>query len=180
MDEIDKRRLLIGVALLLLGSDAALSLPFHHNLASISFFIFGILLVSFSNESWGETFEDVTPDFLSDLFYYPRLPYFQTGIAALVFLVSFLFIPSYLGMIIIWLGLAISQALLMTIKKNIQDRVKMLTAMKFHIFLFFSTFFYLMAERLFLFQSLPDLLPPVLVLTAWVVVVFHVYLSLRS
>ncbi len=180
MHKIDKRRFLVGIALLLLGSDAALSLDFHHDLGSVPFFVVGALLLSFSKETWGKRLKEVTPDVIDDLFYYPILPYFQTGIAALIFILPLFLIPDYLGMIMVWLGLVVSQGFLMAFKKNIRDRMKMLAVMKFHLFLFLSTFFYVKAEALYLSRNMPGQLPPILVLTAWMIMILHTYLSLRS
>jgi len=179
MDKIDKRRFFIGLVLLLLGLDAVLSLGLFHNLAFIPFFISSIYFISSSKKTWRESFEDTIPEVLVELFYYPRLPYLQTFIAFLVFFGSLFFIPDFSGLIVIWLGVGVSQGLLAIFKKSLKSRTNMLMALKFQLFLFFSTFFWVHADGSLLFRYVP-ILPPILVLSAWMVMIVHIYLVLRS
>ncbi|MFP3871409.1 MAG: hypothetical protein ACOC55_03240 [Candidatus Natronoplasma sp.] len=177
MDDLDKRGLFIGLVLLVLGADIVLSLQ--NMIGSIPFFMIGALLLPFSKESWKEHAEEVLPEEMVELFYYPRLPYFQTFIAFLVFLAAF-FIPGFTGMIMVWLGLAVTQVLLAAFKEHIQDRVKLFLAMKFHLFLFFTSYVHTVGEGLYMFRLAPTVLPSVAVLSAWIMMMVHIYLVLKT
>lgn len=176
MDEVNKLSFFAGMLLLIFGVDALISLTSYFRSSGIFLILIGALLVINSRKRWEEDFEESVPRQIEDLFYYPTLPYFQTSLVALLFIGTLFYIDDYIGMIVVMLGLIVPQLILMTFKKYIKDRAKMFLVIEFHLFLFFSTFLYIHAEKLFIFKISPGILKTAFFVGAWTVEIVRLYI----
>jgi len=176
MDEVKKRWFFVGMILLILGSDVLISLTSFFRSGGIFLISIGSLLMIYSNENWKEDFEEDIPQRVEDLFYYPTLPYFQTGLVFLLFLGSLFYMDDYIGMIVVMSGLIFSQLPLMSFKRYLKDRTKMFLVMEFQIFLFLSTFLYVHAGDLFIFRVSPEILQTAFFVVIWTVEIIRLYI----
>lgn len=180
MVDFEKKIFFIGLVLLVLGSDVLFSLSDHYDWGSLVFFVVGIVLIYLSFKRAKEDFEEAAPEIIQGLIYYPKLPYFQTLVVFLLFLSTLFFIPDPLGILVILLGLGISQAILTIFKKYMKDRMKVLTVIKFQIFTFFSIHFYVTANDLFISRPIPDVFTEIFVLLAWIAMFLNLYLKFKD
>ncbi len=180
MVEFEKKNFFIGLILLVLGSDVLFSLSGHYRAGSSIFFLIGITFIYLSFKRAKEDFEESAPEVLQGLIYYPKLPYFQTLVVFFLFLSTLFFVPDFLGIAVILLGLGVSQAILTVFKKYMKDRVKVLTVIKFQIFVFFSMHFNVTANDLFILRPIPDVFTEIFVLLAWIAMFLNLYLKFKD
>ncbi len=176
MEKLDKRNFFAGLIIFILGLDTLLSLSFYFNSTGFFLLFIGILLMIHSNEDWREDLSKRLPQELEELFYYPTLPYFQTALVMLLFLGSLFYMDDYIGMLVVMIGIVVTQIPLVSFKKYLKDRTKMLIVMEFQLFLFFSTFLYLHAPDLFVFRFLPEILRTAFFVAIWTVEMIRIYI----
>ncbi|MBS3817599.1 MAG: hypothetical protein KGY76_08570 [Candidatus Thermoplasmatota archaeon] len=176
MVELEKWRFLTGLITVLLGIDALLSLPYMFRFAGIFLLFLGGLSLLRSKEELKEDFKDRLPRGVTNLFRYPRLPYFQTGIVLLlVFGAIFFLAEDFTALIFVLIGLGVTQLVLTTFKKNIEDKSKIFLVIKIQLFLLFSTFVYINSGKLLLLRPSPPTFFQILFVIVWIIVVFQIY-----
>jgi len=150
------------------------------SLGGIGLILIGIYLISISQEPWKESVKSFLPFRPGNLFRFPRLPYFQTGIMVLLLLASmFMVLPSsYVGFILILLGLAVSQSILTIFKKNIEDEFKIMMILEFQLFIFFSTFIYVNFDRFYLLSRGPGYISSFFLFIAWFLQFLYMYFKI--
>lgn len=177
MDRYDIGKLLLGIGICVVGIEIALlwDLRFFPN--GVGLLLIGIYLILISKEPWKDKVRNLLPFRPGNLFRFPRLPYFQTGIMVLLFLASILVILpfSYQGFILILLVLAGTQFLLTFRKKNIKDESKILIVFEFQLFIFFSTFIYVNFDRFYFLSRGPVYIPSIFILIAWLLQFLYMY-----
>jgi len=180
MERYDVGKFLLGLGSSILGIEISLFWDIIFLPAGIGLLFIGIYLILISKERWKESIKNMLPFRPENLFRFPRLPYFQTGIMVLLFLASILMILpfSYEGLIIVLLGLAVSQSILTIPKKNIKDEFNILITLEFQLFAFFSTFIYVNFDRFYLFSRGPFYLPSFFLYIAWLVQFLYMYVKI--
>jgi len=176
----DIGKFLLGLGSLVIGIEIVLLWDLIFVPGGIGLLLIGVYLISISKETWEETMKNILPFRVGNLFRFPRLPYFQTGVLVLIFFGSILTVlpSSYVGFIMILLGLAISQSLLTVFKKYFKDESKMLIVFQFQLFLFFSTFIYVNFDRFYLLGRGPTYLSSIFLYIAWFLQFLYMYLKI--
>lgn len=172
--------LALGLVCLVLGTEVVLLWPLIFLLGGVGLLILGISLVSDSNEHLKSSLKQSFPFRVENLFRFPRLPYFQTGMMILILIASlFSILPSgYSGFILVLVGLAVSQFGLNISKKNIKSQHRIMIVLQFQIFVFFSTFIYVNFEISYLFGMGPAYLSSIFLFFAWFAEFLYLYFNL--
>jgi len=106
-------RLILALASLLFGIEVILLWDIVFLFGGIGLIILGVASIANSDESWKKSMKDAFPFRIGNLFRFPRLPYFQTGIMVFYLIGAvFSILPSgYFEFMLVLLGLAVSQVL---------------------------------------------------------------------
>jgi len=177
MERYDIGKFLLGLGSSVIGIKIIILWYFMFSPGGIGLLLIGIYLMSTSKETWKESVKNILPFRPGNLFRFPRLPYFQTGIMVLLLLGSmFMILPSsYGGFILILFGLAISQSILTIFKKNIKDESKILMVFEFQLFIFFSTFIYVNFERFYFLSRGSGYIQSFFLFIAWFLQFLYMY-----
>ncbi len=178
MKDIEIKRFLPGLILVLLGVEVIFSLKSVPRLGGIGFLITGSYLIFTSEDGLKEKVKEPLPFRPRNLLRYPRLPYFQTSVLILVLLASVVMIYNYMALVGALIGLAASQFILSSLKKNIQERSKIILVMEFQLFIFFSTFIYAHFHDLLLLEKAPGFSPSLILMIAWIGEIMHLYINI--
>jgi|GEM_PF-2436438 len=180
MERNDIGKLLLGLGSAVIGIKVIFLWDLIFSPGGIGLLLIGIYLISISKEPWKESVKNVLPFRPGNLFRFPRLPYFQTGIMVLLFLASiFIVLPSsYEGFILILLGLAVSQTILNISKKHIEDESKIMMILEFQLFIFFSTFIYVNFDRFYFLARGPDHISSFFLFIAWFLQFLYMYFKI--
>jgi len=180
MERSDIGKFLLGLGTLGLGVEIVFHWDYIYRLGGLGLLIMGVYLVSSSKEAWKDSVKDILPLRLGNLFRFPRLPYFQTVIMVLLFLASiFMILPSsYGGLLLVLLGLAISQFALNISEKNIKSEFRIMLVFQFQVFIFFSTFIYVNFQRSYLLRIGSEYISSIFLFFAWFAEFLYLYLKI--
>ncbi len=173
-------RLILGIASLLFGIEVILFWEFIFLFGGIGLIILAVALIANSDEYWKKSMKEAFPFRIENLFRFPRLPYFQTAIMVF-YLIGAIFsiLPSaYSGFMLVLIGLAISQIVLNISEKNIKSEPKIMIALQFQTFIFFSTFVYENFQTSYLLSLGPEYLASVFLFFAWFFEFIYLYMRI--
>lgn len=173
-------QVLLGLGCLVIGTESVLIWPNIFVFGGVGLLILGAVLILDSNKMLKTSFDEFLPFRLNNLFRFPRLPYFQTGVMILLIIASiFSILPSgYLVFILVLSGLAISQFILNISKENIESEYKIWTVFQFQIFIFFSTFVYVNFETSYILSVGLDFISSIFLFFAWFFEFLYLYFRL--
>jgi len=180
MERYDIGKFLLGLGSCVVGIEIVFLWNLIFSPGGIGLLLIGIYLITISKETWKESVKTFLPFRPRNLFNFPRLPYFQTGIMVLLLLASiFIILPSgYGGFILTLTGLAISQSILTISKKNIEDESKIMMVLEFQLFIFFSTFIYVNFNRFYFLGRGPVYISSLFLFIAWFLQFLYIYFKI--
>ncbi|MEF8835883.1 MAG: hypothetical protein V5A76_06975, partial [Candidatus Thermoplasmatota archaeon] len=180
MKKSDIGKFLLGIGSSVIGFEIVLFWNLIYFFGGVGLLLIGIYLISISKKAWKDSVKNILPFRPGNLFRFPRLPYFQTSIMFLLLIATiFLILPfGYELFIIVLLGLAIPQTILIISEENIKDEFKILTIMQFQLFIFFSTFIYVNFDRFYLFSQGPEYISSLFLYVAWLFQFIYMYFKI--
>ncbi len=173
MDRKDTAKFLLGIGSLILGIEAVLFWVTPSNIGGIGLLLLAFYLISVSDEDLKNKVKNKFPFRPGNLVRFPRLPYFQTGIMVLLFILTLFTVPSGGGIILVLLILAVTQSYLISSKENIQDDSKIKNVFQIQLFVYFSTFIYANFQNSYLLDFHTEFLAPLFLIIAWVLESFY-------
>ncbi len=180
MRKSDIGKFLLGIGSFVVGIEIILFWSLIYRFGGVGFLLVGIYLISISREELKDSVKNILPFRPGNLFRFPRLPYFQTGIMLMLVIATiFMILPSgYEEFILVLIGLAVSQSILIISEKNFKDEIKILTVIQFQLFIFFSTFIYVNFDRFYFFSQGPEYISSLFLYIAWLFQFLYMYFKI--